>query len=99
MVQNFLMNELNRARICDPALLPANTVAMNTRVRFKVSHLPGVEDRYLVYPSDYEPTGNMISIMSPIGAALIGLRKGDRMPLRDLQDQDISVTVESVSAS
>ncbi len=65
--------ELERASILADNEVPPNLVTMNTRLRFK-KMLSG-EERVvtLIYPSANMPSDNVISILSPLGIALIGL--------------------------
>jgi regulator of nucleoside diphosphate kinase len=77
-----LRQELDRARIVQPEQLPHNVVSMNSTVRF--SFAGGKQSCLtLVYPKDMDQTGDKISILAPIGCALLGLASGDsiRWPL------------------
>ncbi|WP_373045797.1 nucleoside diphosphate kinase regulator [Vulgatibacter sp.] len=69
--------ELARAQVVAPEEIPADVVTMNSRVRF-VDETNGSErEATLVYPQDASAAEGRISILAPIGAALIGLRAGD----------------------
>lgn len=72
-----LQHELDRARIVDPTAIPHNVVTMNSRVCLKEMET-GKENTYtLVFPSDAEIGQNKISILAPIGTAILGYRAGD----------------------
>ena len=72
-----LQNELDRAYIVDPTATPHNVVTMNSRVCLKEMEA-GEENTYtLVFPPDAEIGQNKISILAPIGTAILGYRKGD----------------------
>ena len=59
--------------------LPENIVAMNSSVTF-IDLDSGEETRIsLVYPSDAKVEDMKISILTPIGTALIGLRVGGKI--------------------
>ena len=72
-----LRNELERAHIVEPAALPDDVVTMNSRVRLKDMET-GEENNYsLVFPSEADMTQNKISILAPIGTAILGYRAGE----------------------
>jgi len=72
-----LQNELDRAHIVDSTAIPHNVVTMNSRVCLKEMET-GEENTYtLVFPSDAEIGQNKISILAPIGTAILGYRAGD----------------------
>ncbi len=75
----LLLEELARAEFCDRASLPADVVTMKSEVVF-VDEDTGEEHRvHLVYPRDADIESNRLSVLTPVGAALIGLRRGDRI--------------------
>lgn len=71
-----LEEELNRAEIVRPDKLPANVVRMNSRVR--ITDLDtGKQNTYtLAFPHDADIAHNRISVLAPIGTALLGYRAG-----------------------
>lgn len=74
-----LDNELGRAEIVCDADLPNNVVSMNSLVTF-VDLDTGEESTInLVYPMDANIEQMKISILSPVGTALIGLRVGGKI--------------------
>ena len=72
-----LAEELARATIVEDHVLPANTVALDTRVRFRNEANGTVRDVVLVLPAHASVGDGRISVLSPIGSALIGLRVHD----------------------
>ncbi|MCG5546993.1 nucleoside diphosphate kinase regulator, partial [Halorhodospira sp. M38] len=71
-----LENELARARVVAPEEVPPDVVTMNSTVRFRVE---GTDEEFtltLVYPKDADPNGGSISILAPVGSALLGLPQG-----------------------
>ncbi|WIY52673.1 GreA/GreB family elongation factor [Devosia sp. YIM 151766] len=76
---DFLLYELDRARIMRDALLPADVIRIGSIVRYK--SLPGEERTIkLVLPADeHLPGGYRLSVTSAHGAALLGLRPGHIM--------------------
>jgi regulator of nucleoside diphosphate kinase len=72
-----LLEELGRAEIVAPQDMPPGVVTMNSTVRFQID-APREELRLtLVYPRDVAGTPDAISILTPIGTALLGLSVGD----------------------
>ncbi len=70
-----LDNELKRAEVVDKSELPYDVITMNSRVLLL---LDGAEETVsLVYPQEADMSQNKISILSPIGTAIIGFREGD----------------------
>jgi len=76
-VAEMLNTELDRAEMCSPAEMPADVVSMNSRVKFR--DLTSQEEfvRTLVYPANLTDSDEQLSVMAPVGAALLGLRVGD----------------------
>ena len=71
--------ELLRADILEPRQMPGNVVTMNSKVRFKVL-TSGEDFTYtLVYPKDMDSSSNKISVLAPVGSALLGLSQGDEI--------------------
>jgi regulator of nucleoside diphosphate kinase len=72
-----LEQELDRAMIVDPKKVPPDLVTMNSQVRLEDLDT-GEEMVYtLVFPEDADHTHNKISILAPIGTAMLGYRVGD----------------------
>ncbi len=72
-----LAAELARADIVDPQDIPPTVVTMNSTVRFQIESSPKEFLMTLVYPKDVDASGNTISILAPVGSALLGLSIGD----------------------
>ncbi len=76
MAASLLLEELSRADTCDPANMPADVVTMGARVVF-LDEETGEEHRVeLVYPRDADMAAGRVSVLTPIGAGLIGLSRG-----------------------
>lgn len=71
-----LTEELARAEIVEPQLMPSTVVTMNSTVRFKVDSSKEEFTMTLVYPKDVDVANNKISILSPVGSAMLGLEQG-----------------------
>ena len=72
-----LAGELRRAKVVPRAQLPTDVVTMNTTVRMR-ELVTGEEETYtLVYPDEADIEANRLSILAPVGTALLGYRAGD----------------------
>jgi regulator of nucleoside diphosphate kinase len=71
-----LQDELERAEVVDAASLPAGVVAMGTRVRFVDEDSRDEREVVLVYPAEADPQCGRVSVLAPVGSALLGLRIG-----------------------
>lgn len=89
----LLLAELDRAELCDPAELPAQTVTMNSRIEFVDEGSGTRRTVQLVYPRNADIAAGRISILTPVGAGLIGMRAGHsiRWPDRDGQDRILRI--------
>lgn len=72
-----LEEELSRAEIMDEKDIPPTVVTMNSTVKFRTSSSKDVFCLTLVYPEDLDEAGKTISILAPVGGALLGLSEGD----------------------
>ncbi|TPG61869.1 nucleoside diphosphate kinase regulator [Ewingella americana] len=75
-VAEALNEELDRAEILPPQDMPADVVTMNSKVRFTQGKEGEEHIRTLVYPAALKDTDEQLSVMAPLGAALLGLRVG-----------------------
>lgn len=73
-----LLLELERAELLEPAILPPDVVSMNSTVRFVFDPEPEEYEYTLSWPREAELQDKArLSVFTPIGAALLGLRVGD----------------------
>ncbi len=78
-VAEALNTELDRAEMRSPEDIPADVVTMNSRVKFRDLESGEEHVRTLVYPVNLKDSNDQISVMAPIGAALLGLRVGNNI--------------------
>ena len=71
--------ELYRADVVEPKDIPPTVVTMNSTARFKVESSAEEFCLTLVYPKDVDSSGGTISILAPVGSALLGLTEGDEI--------------------
>jgi regulator of nucleoside diphosphate kinase len=75
-VSELLLREIGRATIHKERHVPRDVVTMNSEVDFVDAANGAVRSVRLVYPSDADIATGRISILTPVGAGLIGLRTG-----------------------
>ncbi len=69
--------ELDRAEIVDAKDIPANVITMRSTVRLK-DLASGEENTYsLVFPTEADFSQGKISVLAPIGTAILGYKTGD----------------------
>ncbi|ROP59266.1 regulator of nucleoside diphosphate kinase [Enterobacter sp. BIGb0383] len=76
-VADALNDELDRAQMCSPQTMPADVVTMNSEVKFRDLSSGEERVRTLVFPAQLTDSNTQLSVMAPVGAALLGLRVGD----------------------
>lgn len=72
-----LRAELDRAEIIDPAFFPDDIVTMNATVEFEDLGTNEIETYTITFPENADVERRRISVLAPIGTALIGCRSGD----------------------
>ena len=74
-----LASALDQARVVSPGELPADVVSMHSAVRVRDVET-GEEATYtLVYPASADSSARKLSVLAPIGLALLGRREGDEV--------------------
>ncbi len=74
-----LDEELSRADIVDSQNLPGDAVAMNSTVTYRDLETKAETTVTLVFPTEADIAEKKISVLSPVGVALLGLRIGGRI--------------------
>jgi len=72
---SVLTEELERAEIL-PHGYPEHTVRMGSEVKFRDDSTGKAQTVTLVFPADADITKRKISVLTPVGTALIGMRAG-----------------------
>lgn len=72
-----LQTELGRAEVLAPELLPRDVVVMGSQVEVEDRESGEVDAYTLVYPEQADASAGKISVLAPIGMALIGFAEGD----------------------
>ena len=74
-----LKTEIKNAKLVNKDEFPPDVVRLNSMVRIKAEDKDQVIELVLVTPDRADIKENRISVMAPIGTALIGFRKGQRV--------------------
>ena len=70
-----LLNEVDRATVIDPNEIPADVITMNSRALLTLN---GTElEASLVYPNEANWQQKRVSVLSPIGTAILGYTEGE----------------------
>lgn len=72
-----LRAELDRAEIVRPEDVPHNVVTMNSTVSLRDRVTKEKETYTLVFPNSADIANNRLSVLAPIGTAILGQRLGD----------------------
>ena len=74
-----LQNELKKARLVTRDDFPKDVVRLNSKVKIKADNKEEIMEVILVTPDKADIKKKKISIMAPIGTALIGFRQGQKV--------------------
>lgn len=92
-----LFDEIGRARIVAPAKMPKNIVSMGSTVTYRDETTGQEKSVTLVYPEQADITQLRVSVMTPIGVALLGLAKGASFYWDTRENQRRMLTIISVA--
>jgi regulator of nucleoside diphosphate kinase len=93
-----LAEELGRARLLPEGERNEDFVGMNNEVEFRDDESGNVRKIRLVYPEEADIALGKISVMTPVGTALIGLPKGESMAWETPGGDVRRLTVLSIKA-
>lgn len=74
-----LQTELKKAKLVNKDDFPGDVVRLNSKVKIKAEGKDEVMELMLVTPDKADIKEKRISIMAPIGTALIGFRQGQKI--------------------
>ena len=77
MLLMALKQELDRGTVVAPGEVPKGIVTMHSRVRVRDLQEDEPETYTLVYPDEADIDNGKLSILAPLGTALLGTRVGD----------------------
>lgn len=96
-VARLLKRELARARLVPLAEMPGDVVTMHATVSFRLGAEETAERLKLVYPAEKAADDGCISIASPVGVALLGLRAGQTIAFHSRYGKPRWLKVTSVA--
>ena len=77
-----LQAELNRAKIVSPDNVPEGVVTMNSTVTLRDLDTEETEVYTLVFPDHADIAHQQLSVLAPVGTAILGYRVGDELRWR-----------------
>lgn len=90
-----LLDEMERARVVADPKLPTDVVRMGSRVQYRTDKNEELEV-VLVFPVAADISEGKISVLTPVGAALIGLRTGQSITWQARDGRKHALTVLAV---
>ena len=95
-IAETLLQEIERAAVVPAGEMPAGIVTMNAEVTFRDEHTGKVQTVRLVYPGEADIEAGRVSVLTPIGTALLGLSEGQRIGWQTRGGEARELTVVSV---
>lgn len=96
-VSRLLLEEIGRADTRDAADMPDDVVTMGSTVEFQDEKSGERHVVELVYPKDADIGAGRLSILTPVGAGLIGLRTGQSISWPDRTGKERLLTIARVA--
>lgn len=96
-VSRLLLEETSRAELHSAANIPPDVVVMNAVVEFVDEANGQSRTVRLVYPCDADIDAGRISILTPVGAGLIGLRQGQSISWPDREGNERRLSIVRVT--
>jgi regulator of nucleoside diphosphate kinase len=95
-IAEYLQQELDRATVSNAVPDPSRGVTMGSFVEFRDDTTGRVRMVQLVYPAEADSKESRISVLTPIGAALIGLSEGQSIDWQTRGGERKTLTVLKV---
>ena len=92
-----LMEELARAKLVAPEKLRSDIVTIGSAVTYRDLTSDRIRTVVLCYPEDEDIDQNRISVLTPVGVALLGLSAGATIPWLTRDDETRTLEVLTVS--
>jgi regulator of nucleoside diphosphate kinase len=96
VVAAMLLEEIERAELHEPATLPKDAVRLGSQVHFVDDKTCQLRKVRIVIPGEANIAENRISILTPMGAALYGLRAGSSIIWPDLDGNERRIMIVRV---
>ncbi len=95
-VSEELLAEMERAEVRPSNEVPADVVNMGSEVTYRDDETGRTRTVQLVYPEDADISANRVSVMTPVGAALLGLSVGAQMDWESRDGETRTMTILKV---
>ena len=96
VVSAMLLAEIDRAEIHDAATLPAGVVTLGSEVDYLDEGNSVRRSLRLVMPAEADISAGRISVLTPMGAGLIGLSTGQTIDWPDLEGRERRIKILGV---
>jgi len=96
-VAEFLNAELDRAAVVSADRLPADVVRMYAAVEFRDEERGETRRVVLVYPGEQDLAAGRISVLTPVGVALLGMKVGQSIGWTTRRGERKHLTVLAVA--
>ncbi|MDM0116322.1 GreA/GreB family elongation factor [Variovorax sp. J22R133] len=87
---------LASAEVTSSRAVPSDVVTMYSRVELVDVHTLRRQTLTVCYPGDAEPTAGFISVLSPVGSSLLGLKVGDIARWQSPNGNDCAAEVTAI---
>ncbi len=95
----LLLKEIERAQLHDAADLPAGVISLGSRVEFVDETTGARRVVSLVYPQHADFEAGRLSVLTHMGAGLLGLTEGQRVAWPDREGREHRLHVLKVTAA
>ena len=95
-VCQYLREELDRAHVLPAEKLRPDIVNLGSRVEFRDEQTGKVQEIVLVYPFDADIACRRVSVLTPVGAALLGLSVNQTISFHTRTGEQRELTVLKV---
>lgn len=96
VVAAMLLAEIDRAEIHSADTLPADVVTLGSHVEFIDDGSHSRRSVQIVLPAEADIEAGRVSVMTPVGAGLIGLSAGQSIEWPDLEGRSRSIKILTV---
>jgi regulator of nucleoside diphosphate kinase len=88
-----LARELKRSIVMDDNQIPSDVATMGSRVEFRIEGTGLTQVATIVYPGDGHLYDDAISVLTPLGSALLGLSEGLSISYAGPDGRSVEVTI------
>ena len=92
-VDALLSRELKRSIVMDDSQIPSDVATMRSRVEFRIKGTGLAQISTLVYPDECHAYDDAISVLTPLGSAILGLSEGQIISYSGPDGTSIAVTM------